>query len=187
MLGLRLQMFSRGFPMRSFKRWLSGALLAAASHSVVAEERLFTGQVQSITLQPSGVGQCSQPCPPPAEPPRRNELQRVCISNMGGCQKAVVKILVDHLGTEQGKELEFPSRTGEWGELNFPVTDDPILVYAFNGRATWTHIVERAGQVYVNPQVLGRRGKIPHLEELQKNQDGNVLLSDLLAKFGARR
>lgn len=173
--------------MRSLKRWVAGALLAAACHPVLAEERLFTGQVQSITLQPPGVGQCSQPCPPVPEPTRKDEPRHVCVSNGGDCQTAVVRILVDHRGKEQGKELEFPSRTGEWGHLNFPVTEEPILVYTLNGQAAWAKIVEGAGQVFISPRPEGVRGKIPHLDGLRKNQDGEVLLSDLLARFGALR
>ncbi|MYN05192.1 hypothetical protein GTP41_24150 [Pseudoduganella sp. DS3] len=127
------------------------AILAALSlpFTATAERLLFTGQVQSITLQPSGVGQCSLPCGAPKTPV--NGIRSVCVSNAGGCQNAAVKVLTDHLGGHnEGKVLEFASRTGEWGGLTFPNEPEPILVFAHEGQPRWLPLVERDGVSYVN-------------------------------------
>lgn len=124
------------------------ATLIVLPLSAASEPLLFTGQVQSITLEPSGVGQCSLPCGAPKPPV--DGIQSICISNAGGCQKAMVKILTDHLGgRSEGEVLEFASRTGEWGRLNFPNAPEPILVYAREGHPRWLPLVERNGKSYV--------------------------------------
>ncbi len=135
--------------------------------NATAEPLLFTGQVQSITLQPSGVGQCSLPCGAPKPPV--NGIQSICISNMGGCQNAIVKVLTDHLGGgAEGKELAFASRTGEWGKLNFPNMAEPILVYSRGGQPRWHPLVEREGTSYVDAP------------------DGQRPLSDFINEFQAQ-
>ncbi|WP_342120027.1 hypothetical protein [Pseudoduganella sp. OTU4001] len=128
-------------------------LLAACSFSpsALAETLLFTGQVQSITIQPSGVGLCAPPCGWPEKAPK-NGIQTVCITNQGACQNASIKVLTDHLGRSDGQVKEFGSRTGEWGGYKFPLKAEPILVIARDGASTWLPLIERDGITYVEEQ-----------------------------------
>lgn len=155
--------------MLSHMKSLILTILAIITLPAGAETLLFTGQVQSITLQPSGVGQCSLPCGVPKPPV--NGIQSVCVSNMGGCQNAVVKVLTDHLDSRnEGKIFEFASRIGEWGRLNFPNMPEPILVYARDGQPRWLPIEERAGKSYVN----GPEGQRPLAEFISEFQAQTV-------------
>jgi hypothetical protein len=148
-------------------------LLAAIGiqHTASAEQLLFTGQVQSITLQPSGIGQCAPPCGWP-EKQTANGLQRVCITNMGGCQNVSIMVLTDHLGRDDGKVMEFASRYGEWGRLSFPNTPEPILVYAHDGKPQWARLAERDGTTYVD-EPKGQRTLREFIEEFQAQSGKN--------------
>lgn len=154
------------------RRHLLTLLAAFGLHyAASAEQLLFTGQVQSLTLQPSGVGQCAPPCGWPEKQPA-NGLQKICITNQGGCQIASIKVLVDHLGRDEDKVMEFTSRTGEWGKLNFPVTRDPILVYAHEGKPNWLPLVERDGTTYVD-EPKSQRTLREFIEEFQAQSGKN--------------
>jgi len=145
----------------------------AFSQAAFAEEWLFTGQVQSITLQPSGLGQCKRAC---ADTPPGS----VCISNEGGCQDAVLKIVEDHLGSRTGETVHFASRTGEWGKLNFPNDDALILVYAKDGHTTWAPLTTRDGKAYFKASAM--HGEIrTKLQMLTQDADGEAELDQLIA------
>lgn len=158
--------------MNRFKLLLCALVFSQAA---VADELLFTGQVQSITLQPSGVGQCKRACAdmPPG---------RVCISNEGGCQDAALKVITGHLGARDGELLHFPSRSGEWGTLNFPADDAPILVYVKDGQATWAPLNVHGDKSWF--KVSAMRGEIRTLaQSLEQNGEGEAALDQLIEKL----
>ena len=158
--------------MKLFKLLLCTLMFSQAAF---AEELLFTGQVQSITLQPSGVGQCRRACDdtPPG---------MVCISNQGGCQDAVLMVLTDHLGSRNGATLRFASRTDEWGRLNFPDEETPILVYAKDGQATWAPLTVRHNKAYFKADAM--RGEIrATVKALDLNADGEAALDQLIERL----
>jgi len=158
--------------MKLFKLLLCTLMFSQAAF---AEELLFTGQVQSITLQPSGIDQCKRAC---ADAPPG----MVCVSNQGGCQDAVLKVLTDHLGSRDGAVLHFPSRTDEWGRLNFPNDEAPILVYAKDGQATWAPLTVNDNKSWFKASVL-RGGIRTMAQSLEQNGDGEASLDQLIEKL----
>lgn len=122
---------------------LSAALLAMSAHAG-ATELLFSGTVERQIVQPSGTPDCASPCPANSAPDAHGSA-RVCVSNRGGCQVVEVRVLHDYLGTARAPMERFTSRTGEWGKLNFPDSNQPILVHAVDGVAHWTALTTRDG------------------------------------------
>jgi hypothetical protein len=158
--------------MKLFKLVLCSLVFSQAAF---AEELLFTGQVQSISIQPSGVGQCRQAC---ADTPPG----MVCVSNQGGCQDAELKVLKDHLGSRNGATLHFASRTGEWGRLNFPDSGRPILVYAKDGQATWAPLTLHGDKAYFQPNEM--HGEIRQVAQaFMQDEGGEVALDQLIEKL----
>ncbi|MFZ4876786.1 hypothetical protein ACL9RI_17030 [Janthinobacterium sp. Mn2066] len=158
---------------------LSLALAAPAG----ATELLFAGQVQQLTLQPSGVGDCPPMCPADTGPDK-NGVSHVCVSNAGGCQTATVKVVTDYLATSETPLLSFKSRTGEWGKLNFPVKEELILVHAVDGVATWAPLLMRDGKAYFKAADMREINRVP-VHALAKDGDGLVPLDQLVAAIHA--
>jgi hypothetical protein len=78
--------------------------------------------------------------------------------------------------------LHFPSRTGEWGRLNFPNDETPILVYAKDGEATWAPLTVHDGKSWFKVSAL--RGQIRVMaQSLEQNGDGEVALDQLIDKL----
>ncbi len=159
--------------------FVSIALLAlTAQVPCLAQELLFAGQVQHVTLVPDGVGACEAACP--SSPPDKNGMQKVCISNSPGCELAEVKVLEPYVGTTT-EIMQFRSRIGEWGRSRIPIRSDPILVYVRHGETSWAPLVERDRKMYIDATSMRRLGKVD-LQELASDKDGLVPLDVLIAR-----
>ncbi len=142
------------------KKVLISAMGLTLATTSLAEEFLFVGQTQQLTLQPSGVGACPPPCGWPKA--AKDGIESVCISNAGGCQIATVKVIKDFLANGDAATRTFEARTGEWGGLLLPVTGQPLLVYRNNGGTWWAPVVERDGKQFVDQKKMhgvGDEGK----------------------------
>lgn len=160
-------------PMLALTAWVAAPCYAAPL--------LFTGQVQSILLQPSGVGDCLAPCPASTGPDKDGRIN-VCSDNGGGCETAVVKVIEVHSGAADTPLLTFRSRTGEWGKLNLPNAPAQILIYAENGQTSWAPLKQHDGHWYFKADVMS--GPIwPKLKSLEKNDKGEARLDDLVAEL----
>lgn len=153
------------------------------SAPAVATELLFAGQVQQLTLQPSGVGDCPPMCPTDAGPDK-NGVRHVCVSNAGGCQIADIKVVTDYLASSETPLQSFKSRTGEWGQLNFPVSEKLILVHAVDGVATWAPLTIRDGKTYFKAADMREINRVP-VRSLARDDDGLVPVELLVAAIHA--
>ncbi|RJG22537.1 hypothetical protein D3872_05205 [Massilia cavernae] len=111
-------------------------------------------------------------------------MDRICLSNQGGCQTVEVKVVTQYLGSNNDATHTFRSRTGEWGGLNFPMTSNVILVHASDGKATWAPLVSRDGKTYFKAASMSSVGVVP-VWKLEKDADGNVPLETLVGRIRA--
>jgi hypothetical protein len=124
--------------------------LALIALPASAQEELLVGRIQKVIQQPSGADECPAPCP--AEPEQGpGGLQRVCVSNAGGCEAMELKVERDFLGRRApGSTWTVSRRVGEWGPA-FPATSPPSVVSRDGTRVRWTPAVQRGGEVLVHP------------------------------------
>lgn len=137
----------------SFFAFVAASLFGAAI-PVLAGESLLIGRVESILMLPTETPECPSLCPPSA--PNAQGLTRVCISNDGGCQRTSFQVERVLLGDESVGPKAFSQRTGEWGQLVFPVRHDPILVYVKDNRVHWAALHERDGKLYFEPDAFAK-------------------------------
>jgi hypothetical protein len=156
------------------------ALSLTLTTPCAAEELLFTAQVQKLTLQPSGVGDCPPPCPAVKATDADGRVS-VCVTNAGGCQTAEVKLVSDYIGTRKAGMHVFKSRTGEWGQLNFPNTPELILVHAVDGKTTWAPLSVRDGKTYFKATAMRQVGPVP-VQSLAPDADGLVPVEVLIER-----
>ena len=157
---------------------LTGALLSAACSLACAGDVLLSGQVQRVVLQPSGTGDCPPPCGVP------DSSQRVCVTNMGGCEAMEVKVDRVYRG-QAGPTHRFARRIGEWGP-GFPVTDKQIVVHEEGGNVGWSLATVRDGKTYIDPKRLRTIGGVA--TATAATAEGElVALDEVLARAGAAR
>ena len=167
-----------GRRMKRFK--FTAAVLLGACSLAAAQDVVLTGRVQRVILQPSGTEDCPRPCPVVA--PVVNGMQRVCISNQGGCQTMEIKVDKVYRGEAAGPTRQFRSRIGEWGPT-FPVTEKPIVVSEAGGKVFWSIATLRDGKIFVDPRRLRTHGGVP----TQPVTEGElVALDEVLAQSGGR-
>jgi hypothetical protein len=155
------------------------ALLGACSLAA-AQDLVLSGHVQRVILQPSGSEDCPPPCPPVTTLP--NGMQRICLSNGGGCQTMEVRVDKVYRGEATGPTRQFKSRIGEWGPT-FPVTDKQIVVSESGGNVFWSLATLRDGKIFVDPRRLRTHGGVP----TQPVADGElVALDEVLAASASR-
>lgn len=164
---------------RMMKLLSIAAMSLALSAPAGAAELLFAGQVQQLTLQPSGVSDCPPVCPINTGPDAYG-VSHVCVSNAGGCQTATVKVVTDYLATSETPLLSFKSRTGEWGKLNFPVREELVLVHAVDGVTTWAPLLMREGKAYFKAADMREINRVP-VRSLARDADGLVPVELLVA------
>jgi hypothetical protein len=160
--------------------FLFGLVIAMNSH---ADEFLFAGQVQQLTFKPSGLNDCPPPCGWP-KPPKEG-IESVCISNMGGCQIAEIKVIKDYLGNANAALQTIHARTGEWGDFVLPVRVETILIHAKDGSTRWAPIVERDGKLLVEPGKLSM-GRASYETKYKLNPNALVPVEDALEQIRAK-
>ena len=159
---------------------LPAAALLGAFSLASAQDLVLTGHVQRVILQPSGTENCPRPCP--VVPVMVNGMQRVCISNQGGCQTMEVRVDKVYRGEARGTTRQFTSRIGEWGPT-FPVTDKQIVVSESGANVSWSIATLRDGKIFIDPRRLRTHGGVP----TQPVPDGElVALDEVLAQSGGR-
>jgi hypothetical protein len=167
--------------MFRFHRVLITAAFLALSTHAFASGQLFSGIVERQTVQAAGTPDCARPCPV-LSTPLADGGARVCISNDGGCQVAEIKVLHDFLGSDAGATRRIASRTGEFGELNFPSTKDAILVQVIGVASHWAPLYTHDGVESVDA------GAVKHFEgldaaALHPDADGRIAVSQLVRQL----
>jgi hypothetical protein len=156
------------------------AALFCACPLASAGDVLLVGHVQRVILQPSGTGDCPSPCG--VMQPLPNGVQRICVSNAGGCQAMEVKVDHVYLG-EAGAMREFRSRIGEWGP-SFPVTAQQVVIKEEAGKVWWSPATVRDGRIFIHPKRLRTIG-VP--TSTSGNDEELVALDEVLERVNARR
>lgn len=129
-----------------FRRLATAALLLASA-SAFADPLIYAGRLERLELRPHGGGSCPEACPPPVPP--INGMERVCVSNSGGCQASELSVSKVFAG-RVGATRTISATIGEWGRT-FPMSRELLLVVEDGGRTQWTYAIECDGQVLVRP------------------------------------
>lgn len=168
---------------------LSLSLSFVACTAVQAQESLFLAHVQRVMLAPPGVQFCSDLCVAGSSVRQPDGSIRVCVSNDGGCQKTEVQVDRVLLGDLQPGPHTFDNRIGEWGGMDFPVTERPILVHVKQSLVEWAPVTIRDGQPLVRVKAFRHGGKVAgvDLRAFARNDEDEVPLATLTERLPAGR
>lgn len=164
---------------------LVATVLALGGHATaVADELLFAGRVEQLTLHPYLSEQCPERCPRGVVAPAPNGMQSVCIPLRGHCQTVTVKVETVYVGSSSEATQTFKSITGEFNQLQFPASHELILVHADKGVSSWSRLSNRDGKLYLKPPYLHKVGGVL-LRSLAKDANNEIALDDLLERVSA--
>ena len=170
------------------RRLLVLAALLGTGLPALAQESLLIGRVERISLLPLGTKACPSTCTPSG--PDANGMIRVCVSNMGGCQHTEFQIDRVLMGDDSVGPATFKQRIGEWGKLDFPVSNKPILAYVDQERGIvhWALVTERGGRLYFEAKLFAQ-GAIAGvaIASLPPDSNGEIALDQLIERLPGKR
>lgn len=161
---------------------LATAALLLASASALADPLIYAGRLERTELRPHGGGGCPQACPAAAPP--LDGMERVCVSNSGGCQASQFSVSKVFAGKVEATRT-IKAGIGEWGQT-FPLSRELLLIVEEGGRTRWTYAIERDGQVWVRP---GHLYSVPPREvwPIREKEAGLVPAEQVIAELRTAR
>jgi hypothetical protein len=164
------------------------AALLGTGLPALAQESLLIGRVERISLLPLGTPACPSTCTPSG--PDANGMIRVCVSNMGGCQHTEFQIDQVLMGSDSVGPATFKQRIGEWGKLDFPVSNKPILAYVDQERGIvrWSLLTQRDGHMVFEAKPFERTTVAGvAIASLPPDSNGEIALDQLIERLPGKR